>query len=114
MYDFPEISAKYCVCIYITSSEEIFYKLYHCFKEVRYPSAQKEESLRTTAALLDLAPIFLFVCIYDNAIRKSQIHIFRLPLQSFWSHFLAILYQHKLSVFDLILLNEQKGSVNLR
>ena len=31
-------------------------------------------------------------------------------LQSFWSHFLTITYQHKLSVVGLILLNEQKRS----
>ena len=81
----------------------------------------QDDSLRYWRKILELVILFSITSfkktlliyiniVYDNAIRKSQIHIFRLPLQSFWSHFLTITYQHKLSVVGLILLKEQKRS----
>lgn len=119
--DSPEISAKYYVCI--TFMLLFLKKVFRNFISVSKRSDIKKKSLRTTAALLDLTAIFLFVYVYINVVRSSHIHTFRLLLPSFWSHIFTIIYQNKLPVVDLVLPNNReeaepslsrKRSVNLR
>lgn len=109
VYDFHEVSAKYCACIIFML---LLLKKYfrNCITVSKRSDIQEKRKLKNHCCTAGFSTCFSIVYVYDNAIRKSQIHIFRLPLQSFWSHFLAIICQHKLSVVGLILPNEQKRS----
>ena len=111
VYDFHEISAKYCACIiFILLLLKKYFR--NCITVSKRSDIQKKKKrkLKNHCCTAAFSTCFSILYVYDNAIRKSQIHIFRLPLQSFWSHFLTITYQHKLSVVGLILLKEQKRS----
>ena len=61
VYDFHEISAKYCACIiFILLLLKKYFR--NCITVSKRSDIQKKkkENLRTTAALLRLAPVFLF------------------------------------------------------
>lgn len=106
VHDSTEIKCK-ILCLYysyLTFSVESFRNFISFSKR---SDIKKKKSLRIIAALLNLTSIFL-LCIlslkkshtYTHMLISSQFQMFR-----FWLHFLTIIYQNKLPVVGLVLLN---------
>lgn len=72
-----------CVLLFYYCFSEKFLEILSVFQGGQIPQKKEKKSLKTTVALLDLTPIFLFLYVYVNLIISSQIHISSL----FFNHF---------------------------